>query len=296
MMRPVRFHFDNVYSEKMLACGPFCVLQFGDLAAEPGYVCPPHVQQVHEVSCVVSGKGVFTGGGREFPVSAGDVFLNPTGDIHAIVSDDDNPLRYFYLGFTFSADAAVSVPKEVEELFSNPPSVISSGGEIRDLFVSLFDDYLVDDGLRSALIAADILKILTAVYRAQKNGSRRSYATNESGKKRLFLDVVHYIDHHCQDMDALSRLSAEFGYSYSSISALFCATMGKTLKEYYTDRRFARALTCLNDGMRVGDTASYLGYLSIHSFSRAFHRYFGVSPRDYKKIPLRRAEFKEDIS
>lgn len=59
--------------------------------------------------------------------------------------------------------------------------------------------------------------------------------------------------------------------------------MGEPLKEYFTRRRFERATQLLEDGMSVTQIADMLGYKSIHSFSRAFTRRFGVSPLEYRK-------------
>ena len=84
-------------------------------------------------------------------------------------------------------------------------------------------------------------------------------------------------------MGALQKLSETFGYSYSYIADLFSRNMGEPLKEYFTRRRFERAAQLLEDGMSVTQIAEMLGYKSIHSFSRAFTKRFGVSPLEYRK-------------
>lgn len=46
-------------------------------------------------------------------------------------------------------------------------------------------------------------------------------------------------------------------------------------------RLFGRAVSLLESGVSVTETAEQLGYQSIHTFSRAFSRYYGVSPSRY---------------
>ncbi|HCG36718.1 MAG TPA: hypothetical protein DER23_10300 [Clostridiales bacterium] len=171
------------------------------------------------------------------------------------------------------------------ELFESSSCVKASGSGIRDLFVRLFGDYIANDSLTIPSMTAGIHQILITICRSCRHVHRQSYFTNETGKKRLFLDMVNYIDNNCRKMDALQSLSKQFGYSYSTLSELFTKMMGQTLKEYYTEQRFARAATCLTDGMRVTEVACYLGYRSIHSFSRAFSQHFSISPREYQKNP-----------
>ena len=71
MAESIRFHFDNIHFDAPLALGPYRVMQFGDLSAAR-HTCAPHIQRVHELSCIVSGAATFTCGGQTYAVRRGD--------------------------------------------------------------------------------------------------------------------------------------------------------------------------------------------------------------------------------
>ena len=96
-------------------------------------------------------------------------------------------------------------------------------------------------------------------------------------------DIIHYLDSHIADIGSLSGLSTVFGYSYTYLAHKFVSITGETLKTYAARRRFEKAREYLCRGMSITSVAEALGDQSIHAFSRAFHREFGLSPREYKR-------------
>lgn len=99
--RRVKFHFDNVHFKVPLEFGAYRLVQAGDLATEADYLCEPHIQSVYEISYVVSGEGVFSVDGNPYPLRKDMLFINRPGEEHSILSNKSNPIRYFYLGFSF---------------------------------------------------------------------------------------------------------------------------------------------------------------------------------------------------
>lgn len=285
--RRVKFHFDNVHFKVPLEFGPYCLVQAGDLATEADYVCEPHMQSVYEISYVVSGEGVFFVDDASYPVRKDMLFVNRPGEKHAIRSNKSNPIRYFYLGFTFN-DAFLSKYeyKTLKDFFDATEMRIAvAGSSLQDSFLKLFNNLITTDLFANSMIESCIHQIAVTVYRQYNGAAERVYAPTQplDGKKRLLYDIIHYIDVESEDMGALQKLSETFGYSYSYIADLFSRNMGESLKEYFTRRRFERATQLLEDGMSVTQIADMLGYKSIHSFSRAFTRRFGVSPLEYRK-------------
>lgn len=75
--RRVRFHFDEVHWQVPLELGTYLLVQAGDLAAEVNYVCMPHIQEVYEISYIVSGRGTFVADGGSYPVERGTLVPQP---------------------------------------------------------------------------------------------------------------------------------------------------------------------------------------------------------------------------
>ena len=77
----------------------------------------------------------------------------------------------------------------------------------------------------------------------------------------------------------LASLAAEVAMSRSAFAARFTQLVGEPAMRYVARFKMHLALTLLNeDGARIGDLATRLGYQSEAAFSRAFKRLVGVSP------------------
>jgi AraC-like DNA-binding protein len=77
----------------------------------------------------------------------------------------------------------------------------------------------------------------------------------------------------------LASLAAEVAMSRSAFAARFAHLVGETAMRYVARSKMQIALQSLkNDGARIGELASRLGYQSEAAFSRAFKRVVGVSP------------------
>ena len=73
------------------------------------------------------------------------------------------------------------------------------------------------------------------------------------------------------------------GYSYSYLSRLFSSTMGSTLRQYYNQRRFEKAVELLREPRTLADIAEQLGFADTANFCRAFKKQYKISPGEYRR-------------
>lgn len=279
MTETVRFHFDNIHFDAPLALGSYRVMQFGDLSAVR-HTCAPHVQRVHELSCIVSGAARFGCNDQTYDVRRGDLVFTPCGSTHSIASDGD--LRFYYIGFAV-ADRTDPVDDRLATFFDHaPPFAASYGTELTDGFSGLFQNFLNPDPFSDARMTDSVRQLLIAAVRAHHSTPTRVYhPTAVPEKSRLLAELCAYLDRHTAQIDALAQLPSTFGYSFSYLSALFSDAMGVSLRTYFLTQRHAYACRLLRGGHSVTETAQMLQYNSIHAFSRAFRARAGVSPSVY---------------
>ena len=279
-----RYHFDNIYSEPN-KIGSYILYQIGDLYCNPGYQVPEHEQTVHEITYVVSGSGLCRTNGTETSLKPGMLYLNSIQDRHYIEASTDQPLRFFYLGFCFVESVSGPMAK-LKAFFENPDVRFQQNTlSIQDAFIGMFSQLISRDGFSDILMESYMHQIICNTYRVFHHKAQYTYFFNQGNgaDEQLVYDVVHYLDRQVGGIDKLSQLGDEFGYSYDYLSQKFSKVMGCSLKAHYTARRFERAQTYLSQGMSVTTVSELMGYKSIHAFSNAFKKQFGLSPSNFQK-------------
>lgn len=93
-----------------------------------------------------------------------------------------------------------------------------------------------------------------------------------------------YIEKHLEEPIKLSDLSDAAGYTYAYASRIFKELVGIAPIDYLRARRLSRAAMQLRDWPgRILDVALETSFDSHEGFTRAFTRYFGVTPGYYRK-------------
>ena len=268
-----KFHFDNTYAGMDMLYGPYVLYQIGDLSCEAGYQTFEHEQAVYEITYVLSGTGAFYVDDTVYTMQKGDLLLVRKGQMHNIISAEIEPLRFFYLGFDFVEPIVNEKIAQLKSFFDTNEQVqFHNAVSLQDTFMRVLSEFISDDVLSNLLIEAYMQEIICGVYRIFSRKFYKNYLLSGSNNsdEKLVYDVINYIDVHLESMENLSALSAEFGYSYTHIAQKFSAFTGESLKSYHTKRRFEKV-------------AELMGFKSIHAFSRAYKKYVGMAPREYKK-------------
>ncbi len=99
--------------------------------------------------------------------------------------------------------------------------------------------------------------------------------------------ALQLIHSHPEKAWNLENLAAESAMSRAVFVEHFTRTVGCPPKTYLTSWRMRLALNLLKDtSLPANVIADKVGYNSDASFSRAFHRHFGLSPVEYRKRPV----------
>jgi AraC-like DNA-binding protein len=80
----------------------------------------------------------------------------------------------------------------------------------------------------------------------------------------------------------MRSLGSVAGYAPHHLSRVFRSTTGMTLSAYRDRVRLGRAITLLQDGMRVADVAADLGYVDHAHLTRRATHLLGVAPSAFR--------------
>ena len=124
--------------------------------------------------------------------------------------------------------------------------------------------------------------LLQGYYQAQCQQSSRE--THEK-RKSLARQVVDMIESNYSDYDlSAGKAAVQLGISVRSISNLLREETGLGFAEYLEKVRLEQAAQLLNaPGVNINSIAARVGYTSADSLRRAFKRYTGQSPYQYRE-------------
>lgn len=101
----------------------------------------------------------------------------------------------------------------------------------------------------------------------------------------MCMDYIYYHLH--EDING-EILAKTVGLNRSYLSTLFKKETGMNLNEYITRKRMEAAENMLKySEYSLSDIGEYLNFSSYSHFARVFRKYFGVSPKEYRREQFR---------
>ncbi len=278
-----RFHYDRMFRQAPVRLTRFEVMQIGEICVEAGFEVPCHEQYCSEISFIVSGSGVFEQDGAQLPVKTGDIVLSPARGRHTIRADRNEALFYAFAGFRFVSEAAFS--PRVLECFAQGQRVGKDTCDLYGHFRRCMDEFDDTEQLDPLMAEACLMQLVLWSCRCVDGtvcGSRGANAYANPGP--LVYRALKYVEQHIEQPLTVAQLAAQLGYSPAHVSHEFRRKMGVTLQEYIGACKAEKAKELIALGrFSMTEIAARLGYANLQSFSRAFCRQEGVSPREYRQ-------------
>ena len=236
--------------------------------------CPPGCgwgpgMRGHFLLChVLSGKGTYAAGDKQYQLREGDTFLiYPDTTVH-YRADSEEPWEYLWVGFSgmdakgymertdFTPEEPVFYGRDSEALRERMEAVRASCGaqpwEQMEMTARLYSllSYLVRTGRGEAPDCAML--------------------------------AAEYIVGHYEEPITVEGLAAYASVSHSSLYRRFVRRFGVSPKRFLLEYRIERACGMLVDtGCSIQEIANSVGFEDPFYFSRAFKDVKGVSPRQY---------------
>ena len=260
-----KFHIEKNYISDPKKYGDIFLLQVGRSHSTKGYMIGEHIHRNwFELTYIIEGKGQIITNGTPSPIKSGEIYLSFPGDIHAISTDIENPVKFEFLSFWPDDPDILRQFEKIMRFYSDPTRRIFSDNDVKNLMGNVLSEAVLSDEHSPQILLHALSQTVLYIVR------------NFSGDKKNAKLTV--------DSSRLTAVSEHLGYSYSYLSDVFHKATGDTLINYYTQRRLDAASMLIREGhLTMSEIAELLKYSSIYSFSRSFKKRFGICPTEFKK-------------
>lgn len=280
----LNYHLDNVFFNSPLVYEDISVLQIGRIFCKKDTVINSHIQpNLLELTIVTEGKGVIMTNNVPTKVQKGDIYLSLPCDVHEIISDSSEPLKFDFFSFNVLSGLLKNECEDFYKKAHSPSARVFHDERILPLVSNAIFELNEKKSYHSLLLSSIFRQIIIYTLRAFEK-RENEIPKNATKNDILCYKLMNYMDTHIYTMKSLDELSEITGYSYGYLSALFRKITGNTLSIYYRTKKLDAAKHLLKENkLTVTEIATQLNYASLYAFSKAFRNHFGVSPQNFKK-------------
>ncbi len=283
MGKSARYHINNTYISSPLNFGGIYLVQIGRRYCEGGDVIPAHPHlNWFEFTVVRTGRGTVITNGVDTAVSAGDIYVSFPCDVHEIRTDLEERMEYDFFSFYCAEEKIKEELESISQEYHGEGRRVFTDGKIAELIKNAISELAGEKQEYSGEVLADIFHLII-IYFIRNFKNEKTEPLDATDAEVLCFRIMSYIDTHIYSIKNLCESLGDFNYNYGYLSGLFKRTTGKTLSEYFFDRKMetARALIA-EKKKKIGEIADLLGY-NLYSFSKAFKKKYGISPKNFQK-------------
>ena len=259
-----------------------------------------HTNEFFEILYVYEGHGILYTGRESTEINTRDFILIKPDTTYSVNSPSGkNDVLMRICRFIFTPDYLNSMCEEYSGIFTgNDYELCDILFNRRSACIRMSDDdalnihsimWLTAHEYNHFKIGSDIiinssmlnlLICMTRLYEYQKNRIPPTLSTDKSLE-----EMKKYIRSNFAYDLTLEFLASQVHLSREYLSRAFKQYTGQTISDFILDVRMKRAQQMLrNPRQSITDISAYCGYKTIGNFQRAFKKYTGISPSEYRKL------------
>lgn len=221
-----------------------------------GHTFGPAVREYYLMHFVLSGKGCYRTGGREYRLGKGESFLIRPGEVTQYQADEREPWHYIWIAFN---------GRLARDFHSLPVIGKPSPG----IFYEIRRAMGIRE-LRRELLASLLFQLYCECFRGR------------TGERDYVKEVYDFICCNYMSDITVEGLADMVNLDRRYLSRRFKERFGVPVRQFLMEYRLEKAAEFLSRGFSVADTAEMAGYRDVCNFSKMFKKIRGKSPAEYK--------------
>lgn len=247
-----------------------------------------HGSDCYEIHYISSGYGTLKANGQTFEICPNTLYITGPHIEHAQSPLFSDPMQEYCVYLKLHSTGAnrqttplVSAFADVHFWFGSDTQNINH--IMQQLFMELEHKYT---GYRNQ-VEVLLIQLIISLVRNYERGihfSQSHQINPQTDKTAIIIEECFLYEY--QSL-TLQSLADRLRLSTRQTQRLLLDNYGKTFQQKKTEARMSAAAILLeNKDQSITTISNLLGYSSVEHFSSAFHKYFKVSPREYRKIKL----------
>lgn len=268
---------------------------------------PGEAHNFWEFLYVDKGELFVTAGHEKIPLKQGQLIFHKPNEFHALAANEVIAPNLVVVSFEASNPCMTFFEKKrfmVGERERNLLAHIIS--EARDTFSGPMDDPYMQQLIRKPdapfgseqLIKIHLEQFLIQIFRSfSGNPIHRNTEKNVSDRpafmdqNAVFSDLLAYLDKNINQQLTVEKISKDNLIGVSQLKKLFRENRGGGVMDCFNLMKVNAAKQLIrNKQMNFTQIADYLGYTSVHYFSRHFKKLTNMTPSEYRSSIMRRAK------
>lgn len=251
-----------------------------------------HWHRYYEIGLCTGGTGHFLYYSKQYAVKEGDVFVANNYESHVAVGENDAETRYIFM-ILLPSFVNSGINPNLNRLYTdtfmyNPlefnnciPEELPTAQKIAPLMrrgLEICNSHEEGWEIEVDIIVRSILHLLWLHYRHPKAAPTLKLNAHIQAAQQ-------YISNNYNRNLSISEVAMQVGLNPSYFRHLFKEELHISFKEYITRLRLSHARTLLmNTKYSIGHVVEEIGYTNIGQFYRVFHRYYNMTPAEYRQI------------
>lgn len=270
------------------------------------FTFPGESHNFWEFMYVDKGEVYVTADREKLQLRQGQIIFHKPNEFHALAADNVIAPNLVVMSFESVAPCMAFFENKILTVSDQERSLLAQIiMETRDTFDGPMDDPYMEQLIRKAdipfgaeqMIKIHLEQLLIRLIRSNlgmpiRPKSTRGEADKLTGhdKDSVFGDILSYLEKNITQQLTVDKISRDNLISVSKLKKLFHTYLGTGVMDYFNQMKIDAAKQLIrNQQMNFTQIADFLGYTSVHYFSRNFKSTTNMTPSEYRASILRRA-------
>ena len=230
---------------------------------------------------------------EQFKLEQGNIVFHQPNEYHNLKSNGVVAPNLVIITFKCNSPAMKFFRKKILPLSDIEKGFLS--GIIKEAmrsFSSPLDDTFLTELTRhkdayfgsEQMISLYLEQLLISLYRNFGKIQKNTTTLRRSTHKDIVNKILQFMNENAHNKISIKEISNAVGVSKTGVSTIFKHYMGDSVMNYFLKMKIDISKTMIREGhLNISQIALYLGFESIHLFSRNFKKITGMTPTEYGK-------------